>query len=53
MRDLAKAQLTIGFLAYFATIWEFALLREFPDLITAASPTQRVGICIARYFNVG
>ena len=36
MRDLTKAQVTIGFLAYFATIWEFILLREFPDLMTAA-----------------
>ena len=35
MRDLTKAQLTIGFLAYFATIWEFVFLREFPDLATA------------------
>ena len=35
MRDLTKAQLTIGFLAYFATIWEFVLLRQFPDLATA------------------
>ena len=35
MRDLAKAQITIGFLAYFATIWEFVLLRTFPDLFTA------------------
>ena len=36
MRDLTKAQITIGFLAYFASIWEFVLLREFPSLLTAA-----------------
>ena len=36
MRDLTKAQITIGFLAYFASIWEFVLLREFPNLLTAA-----------------
>jgi hypothetical protein len=36
MRDLTKAQLTIGFLAYFATIWEFVYLRQFPDILTAA-----------------
>ncbi|MBU0496887.1 MAG: hypothetical protein KKC68_01795 [Candidatus Thermoplasmatota archaeon] len=37
MRDLTKAQLTIGFLAYFATIWEFVYLRQFPNILTAAS----------------
>lgn len=36
MRDLTKAQITIGFLAYFATIWEFVLPPEFPDVLTAA-----------------
>ena len=35
MRELMKAQITIGLLAYFATIWEFVFLRQFPDMFTA------------------
>jgi hypothetical protein len=32
MRDITKAQLTIGLLAYFATIWEF-IFRATDDVL--------------------
>ena len=32
MNDLTKAQLTIGLLAFFATIWNLILNREYPDM---------------------
>jgi len=32
MRDVTKAQLTIGLLAYFATIWDVALNRTYTNL---------------------
>lgn len=35
MRDLTKAQITIGLLAYFATIWDLILNREYSNLINA------------------
>jgi hypothetical protein len=34
MRDVTKAQLTIGLLAYFATIWDFVLNRSYPDVLS-------------------
>ena len=34
MRELTKAQITIGFLAYFALIWDLVFNREYPDFIT-------------------
>jgi hypothetical protein len=36
MRELTKAQLTIGLLAYFATIWNLILNRTYPTLVNAA-----------------
>jgi len=38
MRDITKAQLTIGLLSYFATIWDVILNRSYPDIT--------YGICI-------
>ena len=32
MNDLTKAQLTIGLLAFFATIWSLILNREYPSM---------------------
>ncbi|HVQ00145.1 MAG TPA: hypothetical protein VMT57_01395 [Candidatus Thermoplasmatota archaeon] len=32
MRDVTKAQLTIGLLAYFATIWDIALNRTYANI---------------------
>jgi hypothetical protein len=32
MRDVTKAQLTVGLLAYFATIWEIALNRTYSNV---------------------
>jgi hypothetical protein len=32
MRDVTKAQLTIGLLAYFATIWDIVLNRTYPNI---------------------
>jgi hypothetical protein len=40
MRDVTKAQLTIGILAYFATIWDIVLNRSYPDI------TYVIGIVI-------
>jgi hypothetical protein len=31
MRDITKAQITIGLLAYFATIWDLVLNQSYPD----------------------
>jgi hypothetical protein len=33
MNDLTKAQITIGFLAFFATIWNLILNRDNTDII--------------------
>lgn len=51
MRDLIKAQITIGLLAYFATIWDLILNREYPNLVNAASVIilQLVVILILSY----
>ena len=35
MNDRAKAQITIGLLAYFATIWVLALNQDYSDLLIA------------------
>ena len=39
MKELTKAQLAVGFLAYFATIWGLVLNQEFldkyPDVVNA------------------
>ena len=35
MRDVTKAQLTIGLLAYFATIWEFIFTQTYENLLIA------------------
>ncbi len=35
MRDLTKAQITIGLLAYFATIWHLILNIDYSNLINA------------------
>lgn len=35
MRDLSKAQITIGLLAYFATIWNLVLNIDYSNLINA------------------
>ncbi len=35
MRDLTKAQITIGLLAYFATIWELVFNMDYSNLINA------------------
>ncbi len=32
MRDVTKAQLTVGLLAYFATIWDLAFNRIYSDV---------------------
>ena len=32
MRDVTKAQLTVGLLAYFATIWDLALNRTYTNV---------------------
>lgn len=40
MRDVAKAQLTVGLLAYFATIWDITLNR------TYANVTYAIGVII-------
>jgi len=31
MREITKAQITIGLLAYFATIWDLVLNQSYPD----------------------
>lgn len=33
MREITKAQLTIGLLAYFATIWDVLLNNSYPNLM--------------------
>lgn len=33
MREITKAQLTIGLLAFFATIWDNILNRSYPDVL--------------------
>lgn len=33
MREITKAQLTIGLLAFFATMWDTLLTRSYPDLL--------------------
>jgi hypothetical protein len=35
MRDVTKAQLTIGLLAYFATIWEFIFTQTYENIMIA------------------
>ncbi|MCX6662068.1 MAG: hypothetical protein NTY91_05910 [Euryarchaeota archaeon] len=32
MREITKAQLTIGLLAFFATIWDVLISRSYPDM---------------------
>ena len=51
MRDLTKAQITIGLLAYFATIWDLILNREYSNLINAVGVIilQLVVILILSY----
>ena len=51
MRDLTKAQITIGLLAYFATIWDLVLNREYSNLINAVGVIilQLVVILILSY----
>ena len=34
MRELTKAQITIGLLAYFALIWDLIFNREYGDFLT-------------------
>jgi hypothetical protein len=36
MNQLTKAQLTIGLLAYFATMWDLVINGNYPDLFYAA-----------------
>ena len=33
MRDVTKAQLTIGLLAYFATVWDVVFNRTYPTIM--------------------
>ncbi len=33
MRDVTKAQITIGLLSYFATIWDLILNRSYPNVV--------------------
>jgi hypothetical protein len=33
MREITKAQLTIGLLAFFATMWDTLLTRSYPELL--------------------
>jgi len=33
MREITKAQLTIGLLAFFATMWDVLLTRSYPDIL--------------------
>jgi hypothetical protein len=33
MREITKAQLTIGLLAYFATIWDVLLNQSYPNFL--------------------
>ncbi|MBN2599334.1 MAG: hypothetical protein JXA75_02240 [Candidatus Thermoplasmatota archaeon] len=33
MREITKAQLTIGLLAFFATMWDTLLTRSYPDIL--------------------
>lgn len=35
MRDVTKAQITIGLLAYFATIWDLVLNLDYSNLVNA------------------
>jgi len=51
MRDVTKAQITIGLLAYFATIWDLILNREYSNLINAVGVIilQLVVILILSY----
>ena len=37
MRDLTKAQITIGLLAYFATIWYLIFNLDYSNLVNALS----------------
>ena len=37
MRDVTKAQLTIGLLAYFATIWDIVFIRTYGSVLNAAA----------------
>jgi len=36
MKDILKAQLTAGLLAYFATVWGLVLNRTYEDIIASA-----------------
>ena len=36
MRDVTKAQITIGLLAYFATVWDLILNLDYSNLVNAA-----------------
>jgi hypothetical protein len=40
MRDITKAQINIGLLSYFATIWDVILNRSYPDI------TYLIGIVV-------
>ncbi len=35
MRDVTKAQITIGLLAYFATMWDLVLNLDYSNLVNA------------------
>lgn len=37
MRDLTKAQITIGILAFFATIWDLVLNTDYSDILFTSS----------------
>ena len=37
MKDLIKAQITIGLLAYFTTVWGHVLFRTYEDILAATS----------------
>jgi hypothetical protein len=36
VRDLTKAQITIGLLAFFATIWDLAINADYSDVVYTA-----------------
>jgi len=51
MKDLTKAQITIGLLAFFATVWVVALNLDYSDLLNAVLVLliQFVSIMILSY----
>lgn len=51
MKDITKAQITVGLLAFFATIWRIALNQDYSDVFNALMilVVQFVAIIVLSY----